>query len=126
MSHNLFSQIASRTNDRNKVFIRTAQGRAISYGDAYDLSARYANVLTERGVSIGDRVAVQVEKSPEAIILYLACLRAGAAFLPLNTAYTIAELEYFLGDASPHIVVCTPEKSDAITPVAENANVAAS
>lgn len=124
MSHNLFSQIASRTNDRNKVFIRTAQGRAISYGDAYDLSARYANVLSERGVSVGDRVAVQVEKSPEAIILYLACLRAGAAFLPLNTAYTIAELEYFLGDASPHIVVCTPEKSDAITPVAKNANVA--
>ncbi len=56
----------------------------------------------------GDRVAVQVEKSPEAIFLYLACLRAGAVFLPLNTAYTLAELGYFFGDAEPRLVVCDP------------------
>ena len=54
-----------------------------------------------QGVAPGDRVAVQVEKSPEVIFLYLACLRAGAVYLPLNTGYTLAELDYFFGDAEP-------------------------
>src|SRR5262245_28437556 len=98
MSHNLFSQIQSQVADLGVPFMRTPEGRTINYGEAFSLSARYANVLSSKGVVIGDRVAVQVEKSPEAIILYLACLRVGAAFLPLNTAYTTAELEYFVGD----------------------------
>jgi malonyl-CoA/methylmalonyl-CoA synthetase len=54
-------------------------------------------------------VAVQVEKSPEALMLYLACLRAGAVYLPLNTAYTLAELDYFIGDAQPRLVVVDPK-----------------
>ena len=65
------------------------------------------------GVAPGDRVAVQVEKSPEAMLLYLACLRAGAVYLPLNTAYTPAEIDYFLGDAEPRVVVCDPAQQDA-------------
>ena len=64
-------------------------------------SGRLANTLLELGVRPGDRVAAQVEKSPEALMLYLGGLRAGAVYLPLNTAYTPAELEYFLGDAEP-------------------------
>ncbi|MGB3540516.1 MAG: malonyl-CoA synthase [Mesorhizobium sp.] len=124
MLYNLFSQISSGA-DADAVFIRTADGRAISYGEAFALSAQYANVLRDKGTVIGDRVAVQVEKSPEALILYLACLRVGAAFLPLNTAYTIAELEYFIGDATPHIVVCAPEKYDGIAALAEQSGVAA-
>ena len=67
-----------------------------------------------RGVVPGDRVAVQVEKSADAIMLYLACLRAGAVYLPLNTGYTLAELEYFIGDAEPRVVVCAPEKQAAL------------
>ena len=62
------------------------------------------------GVKPGDRVAVQVEKTPEAVALYLACLRAGAVYLPLNTAYTIAELDYFVGDAEPALFVSAPGK----------------
>src|SRR5262249_28855166 len=88
------------------------------------LSARYANVLRSKGVVIGDRVAAQVEKSPEAIILYLACLRVGAAFLPLNTAYTTAELEYFIGDAAPHIFICDPARYEELAPLCEKLGVA--
>jgi malonyl-CoA/methylmalonyl-CoA synthetase len=124
MSHNLFSQILSRVADPDAPFIRTAEGKVITYREAFALSARYANVLRDKGVEIGDRVAAQVEKSPEAIILYLACLRVGAAFLPLNTAYTTAELEYFIGDAAPRIFVCDPEKYDALEPLCNRLGVA--
>ncbi|WP_274628968.1 malonate--CoA ligase [Arvimicrobium flavum] len=124
MSHNLFSQIFSRLQDLDVPFMRTAEGRIISYRDAFALSARYANVLRNKGVDIGDRVAAQVEKSPEAIILYLACLRSGAVFLPLNTAYTAAELEYFIGDATPHVFLCDPAREAQITPLCKSLNVA--
>ncbi|MBN9254958.1 MULTISPECIES: malonyl-CoA synthase [unclassified Mesorhizobium] len=123
MSQNFFSLIRSRTTDDDKVFIRTVDGRSYTYGEMWQLSARFANVLSSKGVVIGDRVAVQVDKSPEAIILYLACLRAGVVYLPLNTAYTLAELEYFIGDAKPHVVVCTPDKYDAIEPMASSLGV---
>jgi malonyl-CoA/methylmalonyl-CoA synthetase len=61
---------------------------------------------------------VQVEKSPESVILFLACARAGAIFLPLNTAYTLNELEYFISDAEPRLVVCAPEKEGPIAALA--------
>src|SRR5690349_6748079 len=124
MSHNLFSQIQSQVADLDAPFMRTAEGRVISYGEAFALSARYANVLRNKGVVIGDRVAAQVEKSPEAIVLYLACLRVGAAFLPLNTAYTTAELEYFIGDAAPHVFICDPSKYGELAPLCEKLGVA--
>ncbi|MDQ6432534.1 malonyl-CoA synthase [Mesorhizobium sp. LHD-90] len=123
MSQNFFSLIRSGTTDNDRIFIRTTDGRSYTYQEAWDLSAQLANVLGSKGVVIGDRVAVQVDKSPEAIILYLACLRAGAVYLPLNTAYTLAELEYFIGDAKPHVVVCTPDKYDAIEPIASTLGV---
>ncbi|MFG1402041.1 malonate--CoA ligase [Xanthobacter sediminis] len=86
-----------------------ADGRAETYGDALALSGRLANLLVARGVKPGDRVAVQVEKSWPALVLYLATVRAGAAYLPLNTAYTLAEVEYFFTDAEPSVFVCRPE-----------------
>ena len=85
-------------------------GRSYSYGDVEDVSGRFANVLVGLGVEPGDRVAVQVPKSIEAIMLYLAVVRVGAVFLPLNTGYTPAEIEYFLGNATPRIFVCDPKK----------------
>ncbi len=71
-------------------------------------------MLDALGVRPGDRVAVQVEKSPEALMLYLACLRTGAVYLPLNTAYTLAELDYFIGDAEPRLIVCAPGAKEGI------------
>jgi len=124
MQYNLYTQILSRVPGRDAPCIRTTDGRIYTYGDVETLSARFANVLRSRGVVIGDRVAVQVEKSPEAIILYLACLRAGAAFLPLNPGYTTAEVEYFIDDATPHICVCDPKKRKDLAPICERLNVA--
>ncbi|MGJ8569637.1 MAG: malonate--CoA ligase [Hoeflea sp.] len=96
---------------RNAVFATLPEdGRRYSYGDVEDVSGRFANVLVDLGVKPGDRVAVQVPKSIEAVMLYLAVVRAGAVFLPLNTGYTPAEIEYFLDNATPRIFVCDPKK----------------
>ncbi|QJR00123.1 malonyl-CoA synthase [Halomonas sp. PGE1] len=107
MSHNLFETFAARMRERgNADFITTREGRRYSYADALGESGRLAGALTALGVQQGDRVAVQVDKSPEAILLYLACLRIGAVYLPLNTGYTGEEIRYFLTDAEPALFVC--------------------
>ena len=118
MTNHLFDLILARMPGRDRALIETGDGRRLSYGDAFDLSARMAHVLVNLGVAPGDRVAVQVDKSPEAIVLYLACLRAGAIYLPLNTAYTLAELDYFIGDAEPKLFVAAPNKQMALRPLA--------
>ena len=74
--------------------------------------------IAAAGVKPGDRVAAQVDKSNEALFLYLGCVRAGAVFLPLNMAYTPAELEYFIGDAEPALVVATPGQREVMTALA--------
>lgn len=84
-------------------------GRRVSYAEMESQSARYANLLVAAGLKKGDRVAAQVEKSPEALYLYLGCLRAGLVFLPLNPACQRREVEYFLDDAKPGLFVCRPE-----------------
>src|SRR3954468_7999229 len=120
MGSYLFDQFLSQVPGPKALFIRTADGRVMDYGGVLGLlglSARLAHALVALGVRPGDRVAVQAEKSPEAIALYLACLRAGAAYLPLNTAYTRAELEYFVADAQPALFVCAPGKEDAVAGV---------
>lgn len=111
---NLYATFVARCANPSKIFIETQDGRRIRYREAFDLAGRISNVLKTKGVNPLDRVAVQVEKSAEALILYLACLRIGAIYLPLNTAYTLNELEYFVGDAEPRVVVCAPAAHDAI------------
>ena len=122
MSDNLFELFRSRfPADLSKPFIETPEGRLVSYGELESETARMAGLLAARGVARGERVAAIVEKSPEAVFLYLACLRAGAVYLPLNTAYTEAEVGYFLGDAEPKVTVCRPEAEAALAPLAAKA-----
>ncbi len=123
MTANLFARIRAAAPDRSHTFIETHDGRVITYGDLFDISGRYANVLCAAGVKFGDRVVVQVEKSPECVLLYLACLRLGAVYLPLNQAYTLAELDYFIGDSEPRMVVCAPEREAEIAALAEGLGV---
>ncbi|WP_119256525.1 malonate--CoA ligase [Shinella zoogloeoides] len=120
MANHLFDPIRAAAAPE-AVFIETAEGRRWTYGDMIRLSGQLAHALARRGVTPGDRVAVQVEKSPEALMLYLACLRAGAIYLPLNTAYTLAELGYFLGDATPALVVVDPKVRDSVVEIAGGA-----
>ena len=124
MSDNLFELIAAHAPAPERTFLRTPDGRVLSYGGMIEAAGRYASALAALGVRPGDRVAVQVEKSPEAILLYLGCLRAGAVYLPLNTAYTLAELEYFIGDAEPRVVVCSPDRREGLAALAERLGVA--
>ena len=91
--------------DPARLLIEADDGRRFTYGDLVEISGRMAHALLSLGVNVGDRVLVQAEKSPEVIFLYLACLRAGAVFLPLNTAYTKAEAGYFVADAKPALLI---------------------
>jgi len=115
---NLYSRLFDSLDDPNRLAIETQDGGRISYGDLIARTGQIANVLVERGVKPGDRVAVQVEKSVANIALYLATVRAGAVYLPLNTAYTLNELDYFITDAEPSLVVCDPSKADGLTEIA--------
>ena len=94
-------------------------GAKMPGSDLHALSGRAANALSGLGVRPGDRVLVQSGKSPMALVLYLACLRLRAVFLPLNTAYTAAETEYFIRDAEPSLVVCDPAREALLRPLAE-------
>jgi malonyl-CoA/methylmalonyl-CoA synthetase len=110
---NLFDIFAERfPKDRAEPFLTTRDGHVTSYGMLEAISARIAHCIADHGVKAGDRVAVQAEKTPEAVFLYLACLRAGAALLPLNPAYRSDELEYFLDDAEPALVIGDPANAD--------------
>lgn len=117
--NHLFSEIRSAIRDGSAPFIETPDGLTLTYDGLVARSAAYANALVALGVTPGDRVAVQVEKSADALMLYLGTVRAGGVFLPLNTAYTPAEVEYFIGDAKPAVVVCDPARREAIAPIAE-------
>ena len=111
------------TDDPRRPLLTTDQGRRLNYGEMLALTRRVAEALASLQVAPGDRVVAQIEKSPEAIALYLACLQLGATFVPLNTAYTFAELEYFLGDAAPGVVVVRPGDRDQVQPIAQRAGV---
>ena len=122
MANHLFDGLMANASPAHD-FARLADGRTFSYQDVVDVSARFASLLVERGVKPGDRVAVQVPKSIEAVMLYLGTVRAGAVFLPLNTAYTPAEIEYFLGNATPAMFVCDPKDQAAYRPLADKLGI---
>src|SRR6266853_5677909 len=118
MNANLFSRLFDDLDDPTRLAIETTDGQRISYGELISRAGQMANLLVSRGVKPGDRVAAQTEKSVPALVLYLATVRAGAVYLPLNTAYTLNELDYFIGDAEPSLVVCDPSKADGIAAIA--------
>ena len=123
MSANLFDVIETSIKNKDNRFIETEEGRIYTYGDMLALSGQYANALAAFGVKADDRVAVQTDKSPEVLFLYLACLRVGAVYLPLNTDYTMSEIAYFLSDAEPVLAVCRPDSKDGFDALAAAAGV---
>ena len=97
--------------------------RVTSYGDFFANAERIANALRRMGVHVGDRVAVQAPKTQTMLELYLGCVLSGAVFLPLNPAYTESELRYFLGDATPTLLVCDAQKHAALEGLARDCGV---
>ena len=110
MNANLYALFASRfPEDRSACCIETSSGALYSWQDVERASGRIANLLRSLNLPPAARIAVQVEKSAEALILYLATIRAGYVYLPLNSAYRAAEIDYFIGNAKPSVVVCAPD-----------------
>lgn len=119
MNANLYALFARHfPDDQSRCCIETHDARYYSWSDIERASAMLANLLCSLELSAGARIAVQVEKSPEALILYLATLRAGYVFLPLNTAYQHAEITYFIQDAAPEVVVCSPQNFGWVSQIA--------
>ncbi len=117
MSDNLYLLFRDRfPEDANAVFLEHDR-RTLLFAELDELSAKYAAVLKQRGVLPGDRVLVQSDKSPEFVVLYLACLRVGAVFLPINIGYTASEIDFLVGDSKPTLVVCRPKSLDELAPV---------
>ena len=120
MSSNLFELFQERYATKlDKTFLEIPGGKSYSFGEIDDLSARMAAKLLENGLKVGDRVVAQVDKTPGAVALYLAVLRSGGIFVPLNTAYTATEVEYFLGDAKPSLFFCGLENLADLSEIAQ-------
>jgi malonyl-CoA/methylmalonyl-CoA synthetase len=110
----LYDALFAPHESSDRPFLFSPDGSILTYDAFLRLAARIAHILQDQGVKAGDRVAVQVKKSPEALALYAACIQAGAVFLPLNTAYTPNEVDYFVGNAEPGLVVCDPASSASL------------
>ena len=124
-NHNLFAALrAAFPAKLDEVAIETDNGLAYSWRDLERATAMMANLLASLKLPPGARIAAQVDKSVEALMLYLATLRAGYVFLPLNPAYQRAELDYFIGNAEPAVVVCTARHFDWVGKLAAQAGVA--
>ena len=124
MSENLYSLFESRfPADRAAALLILPDGKEVSYGEAEEGAGRYASLFAGLGLEPGDRVAVQVEKSVEALLLYLGCLRAGLVYLPLNSAYQEGEVGYFLENAEPRAVVAQPRSMAWLQPLTQRLGI---
>lgn len=124
MNHNLYAMLAAHfPADPTAPCMILPDGRVWTYQDVERASARMANLLRALGLKPGNRVAAQVEKTAEALVLYLATIRAGMVYLPLNPAYQRHELTYFLGDAKPGLFVCRPQLREQAPELALQAGI---
>ena len=118
MINPLFDTLFGRHQGQATPFLETPEGKVITHGAFLDLAAQYAHVLVELGVKPGDRVAVQIGKSPQALAVYAACVQAGIVFLPLNTAYTPDEVSYFVENSGARVLLCDGKRSEALAQIA--------
>ena len=121
MSNVLFDALFADHIGSDAPFLILPDGEVWSYKRFLETAAQYAHVLEALGLQIGDRLAVQVQKSPEALAIYAACLQAGVIFLPLNTAYTAREMAYFIENSGAKLVLCDAKAETALHPVAQAA-----
>lgn len=118
MTNPLYDTLFGQHQDKTTPFLQMADGSVLNHDDYLQVSAQYAHLFTELGVRPGDRVAVQIEKSPQALAVYAACVQAGLVFLPLNTAYTADEVCYFAENSRARVILCDARRFDALAPVA--------
>lgn len=121
MANPLYDALFGRHIGQTTPFLHLPDGRTITHDVFLRTAARYANAFASKGLEPGDRVAVQIGKSPDALALYAACVQAGLIFLPLNPAYTAAEVEYFVSNSGARLLVCDPAGIDGLAQVADAA-----
>jgi malonyl-CoA/methylmalonyl-CoA synthetase len=119
MPNPLFDTLFQRHAGRETVFLHLADGTRITHSAFLKQTAQYAHALIGSGVTPGDRVAAQIEKSSQALALYAACLQTGAVFLPLNTGYTVEELRYFIENSGASLVICDAGRADALRKITD-------
>ena len=118
MTNPLYDRLLKKHAGKTTPFLHLGNGGTVTYEQFLGLTARLAHVLTERGLRPGDRMAVQVQKSPEALALITGCIQAGIVFLPLNTGYTIDELSYFIENSEAGTVICDEASREGLAPIA--------
>lgn len=118
MANPLYDGLFGAHAGQSTPFLRLADGQVITHGAFLESAARIANVMADLGLAPGDRVAAQIEKSPEALALYAACAQAGLVFLPLNTAYTADEIQYFIENSGASLIVCDGRSDATLAPMA--------
>lgn len=125
MDENLYTALEERfVRNRNGVAFSTGEGRVLAtFGDLLESAARYANALEASGIRPGDRVTVQGEKCLAMVFLYLAALKAGAVLQPLNPAYTVSEVDFFLSDAEPALFLASPARSTEMARLAADRGI---
>ena len=119
MGNPLYDELFGDHSGKSTPFLHLPGGTTVTHGAFLQMAARFAGALAAAGLEPGDRLAAQVEKSPEALALYAACVQAGLIFLPLNTAYTVDELTYFIEDSGARMVVCDSGRADSLLPVVQ-------
>ena len=122
MANPLYDRLFGTHAGKDTPFLHLPDGSTLTHSAFLALAAQIAGAITAEGLKPGDRVAAQIEKSPEALALYAACTQAGLIFLPLNTAYTADELEYFIDNSGASLVVCDGAKADTIGAMAAKLN----
>lgn len=118
MTNPLFDALFGDHIGKDTIFLHLPDGDTLTHDAFVKLTARYANAFAAQGLTPGDRVAAQVEKSHDALAVYAACVQAGLVFLPLNTGYTVDELSYFIEDSGASMVICKGDRREALTPIA--------
>jgi malonyl-CoA/methylmalonyl-CoA synthetase len=118
MANLLYDTLFGRHAGKPTPFLHLPDGTTLTHDAFLRMAARYAHAMTAAGLVPGDRLAAQIEKSPEALAIYAACAQTGVIFLPLNTGYTAPEIDYFIGNSGTKLVLVTDSAADALTPVA--------
>jgi len=121
MANTLYDALFQRYQGQESAFITLPDGAVLSHGAFVGMAAQFAHVLGHLGLQPGDRLAVQIAKSPQALAVYAACVQAGVIFLPLNTAYTAAEVAYFVENSGAKLLICDSANASTLLPVAQAA-----
>lgn len=124
MANPLYDALFGRHAGSDATFLINPDGSTLTFNAFLKLTARFAHAIVGKGLEAGDRLAVQIEKSPEALAVYAACAQTGVVFLPLNTAYTAPEISYFVDNAGAKLLLCDARAFEALGPVAKDAGAA--